>query len=46
MHVVEGVRAANLSWVYGLNNDAALELNILHTLIWHFENPQVFGVTR
>jgi GT2 family glycosyltransferase len=43
--VNRGVQAAKFSWVYVLNNDVALELNTLHTLIWHFENPLVFGVT-
>lgn len=43
--VNRGVRAARYSWVYVLNNDVAIEVNTLKTLIPHFDDPAVFGVS-
>ncbi len=42
--VNRGVRAANYSWVFVLNNDVAMEPHTLTPLIEHFKDPSVFGV--
>ncbi|MGB2628113.1 MAG: glycosyltransferase family 2 protein [Candidatus Acidiferrum sp.] len=42
--VNRGVRAANYSWVFVLNNDVAMEPGTLIPLFEHFKDPSVFGV--